>query len=384
MTPREYEDAVARLIDRLVAGVELIPPGVQRRSKLKGKTGQAYEIDLLYRYRLGGLEYLTIVECEHWGHKVGVDVVNQLYAIQQDVGAHKAAIVTTLGFQKGAINVASKNGIALICFVRKNPKFIAHFDGGWNDLRKLIESGNSSTEDPPEYSVGIVFPTRTPRRYIANRYGMEIAQLLDSDDFASLKQIKSAEVREAVERQLRRMNLSWVIDYQMEEQAGLPVELNVHWDLRLMSMKVAMLLREVGVTNEELKTQFDQLTAKAETVGSSASQEDQNIHYLDRIRTSLEREIVVRFMLNFVSLFGLIERKWGKALMSCVDHLISKVAVAIVEGGTWSDQATDADIDKASARMIEQAMQVLYESTPEELANGGSPSFKEWLTEPSN
>lgn len=47
MTPRAYEDAVAKLIGRLVSGVELVLPGIEQRRKLTGKTGQAYEIDSL-------------------------------------------------------------------------------------------------------------------------------------------------------------------------------------------------------------------------------------------------------------------------------------------------------------------------------------------------
>lgn len=378
MTPKAYEDAVARLIGRLVSGVELVPPGVQRRTKLTGKTGQTYEIDLLYRYRLGGLEYLTIVECKHWKDRVGVDIVNQLYAIQLDVGAHKAAVVTTRGFQKGAITVASKNGIALICFVRDRPQFLLPYDGGWNEIRKLIEGDNCS-EDPPERSVGIMFPTRSPRRYLANRYGMEIAQLLDSDGFFSLRQIIRPEIRATVERQVRRIHLSWVLDYESEERAGLPVEMGPPFELRAMNMKLAMLLKEVGLTNEELTAQLDQIKAKVEADSSWSANEDQHIHYFDRIRSSLQNEITVRFMLNLGSPLGFVEREWGKALMSVLDDLVPKVAVAIVEGGTWSDEATDSDIDKASAQLIEQALGELYQSSSEELANGGSTSFKNWL-----
>ena len=381
MTPRAYEDAVAKLIGRLVSGVELVPPGIQQRQKLTGKTGQAYEIDLLYRYRLGGLEYLTIVECKHWKERVGVDIVNQLYSIQQDVGAHKAAVVTTRGFQKGAITVASKNGIALICFIRGTPQFLTYLDGGWSEICKLIESDNSSPH-PPDSSIGVVFPTRSPRRYIANRYGMEIAQLLVSDGFLSCDQIPRPELRETVERQIRRMDLSWVIEYENEERAGLPVDVGSRSELRMMNTKVAMLLREVGFTNEELLTQLEEMKVKAGAIGSCPTKEDQHIHYLDRIRTSLKSEIVIRFMLNVGSPIGFLERQWGEALMSGLDHLVSKVAVAIIEGGIWSDQATNSDIDKASARLIEEAMQELYDSSPEELANGGSDSFKNWLSEP--
>lgn len=382
MTPRAYEDAVAKLIGRLVSGVELVPPGVQRRKKVTGKTGQAYEIDLLYRYRLGGLEYLTIVECKHWKKRVGVDIVNQLYSIQQDVGAHKAAVITTCGFQKGAITVASKNGIALICFVRGTPQFLTYLDGGWSEFCKLIESDNSSLHYPPDSSAGVVFPTRSPRRYIANRYGMEIAQLLVSDGFLSFDQIPRPELRATVERQVRRMAFSWVIDYENEERAGLPVNVGSGSELRAMNVKVAKLLKEVGLTNEELLTQLEELKAKAEAIGSCPTKEDQHIHYFDRIRTSLKTEIMVRFMLNFGSPLGFLEREWGEALISGLDLLITKVAVAIIEGGIWSDEATNSDIDKASARLIEEAMQELYQSSPDELANGGSDSFKNWLSKP--
>lgn len=63
---------------------------------------------------------LWLWECKHYEtHKVSVDEVEEFHAKMKQVGAHKGAIVTRLGFQEGAIAFAKSKKILLMTLNRK-------------------------------------------------------------------------------------------------------------------------------------------------------------------------------------------------------------------------------------------------------------------------
>ncbi|NOT61213.1 MAG: hypothetical protein HOP19_13420 [Acidobacteria bacterium] len=81
--------------------------------KYKGKSGQEHEIDVSYELNVGMLNLLFVVECKEYARKVGVDDVMAFSYRIQDIGAHKGVLVTTKGFQSGAVKVAESQGMAL-------------------------------------------------------------------------------------------------------------------------------------------------------------------------------------------------------------------------------------------------------------------------------
>lgn len=82
--------------------------------KYLGKSGQEHAIDVSFETTLSDLRLLILVECKHYARSVGVeDVLTFAYRLR-DVGAHKGIIVTTQGFQEGAVQVARAEGIALL------------------------------------------------------------------------------------------------------------------------------------------------------------------------------------------------------------------------------------------------------------------------------
>lgn len=79
-----------------------------------GKSGHSHEIDVSFEVELAGVKLLVVVECKDYGRKVGVDdVMTFIYRIR-DIGAHKGLLVTTRGFQAGAVTVARAEGIGLL------------------------------------------------------------------------------------------------------------------------------------------------------------------------------------------------------------------------------------------------------------------------------
>jgi Restriction endonuclease len=85
-----------------------------RKSYIGLKTGNTHEVDLSFEAHIGSMRFLILIECKYYRRRVGKEIVEELHARIDDIGAHKGAIVTTVGFQKGALNAAKAYGIALI------------------------------------------------------------------------------------------------------------------------------------------------------------------------------------------------------------------------------------------------------------------------------
>jgi len=82
---------------------------------------EGFKVEVTKKTRDGGRDIIAIrsdfnikvkylIECKRhqWDNKVGVDIVRQLYGVQQAESANKSIIVTTSKFTKDAINFASK------------------------------------------------------------------------------------------------------------------------------------------------------------------------------------------------------------------------------------------------------------------------------------
>lgn len=111
ISPAEFEQFVA---DLLAAGA----PGldgyhVTVHDVIEGVDGK-YDFDATARFSLHGLEFLVVVEAKFHKNPIKREVVQILHSKAVSVGAHKAVLVTTSHFQRGAIEFAKKHGIALV------------------------------------------------------------------------------------------------------------------------------------------------------------------------------------------------------------------------------------------------------------------------------
>jgi restriction system protein len=112
ITPTQFEERVLKwlrncddsLRDFLVVHSNTVP----------GNSGD-YEIDIHIEFSVfGGAKLTVLVECKRYRNPVKRDVVMILDSKLHDTGAHKGMIFSTSGFQRGAIQYATKRGIALI------------------------------------------------------------------------------------------------------------------------------------------------------------------------------------------------------------------------------------------------------------------------------
>jgi hypothetical protein len=106
-----YEQFVKRLITELTTqhGCE-----VYHLREYVGKlSGRRIKIDVSFELLIFGARILFLVECKHYNRTVEAGDVEEFHSKLSDIGAHKGMIVTTLGFQDGAIKTAKGREIAL-------------------------------------------------------------------------------------------------------------------------------------------------------------------------------------------------------------------------------------------------------------------------------
>ncbi len=70
-------------------------------------------VDVSFETSVAGARLLCLVECKCYAHAVSVDEVEEFHSKLDDIGAHKGIMVTTIGYQEGAVKVAEGRGIAL-------------------------------------------------------------------------------------------------------------------------------------------------------------------------------------------------------------------------------------------------------------------------------
>ena len=166
MTPEEYETLVADICTHVTTGL-LNGRGmtVQKRAKLKGKSGQVHEIDVVVNVELAQIRFLTLIECKLWKDPVGLAEVMVLKQRIDDIGANKGVVVSASGFQQGALTFAKANGIALvICTPRRTERNYQVFD----EYRNRSKRDRSVSGD----QFGVLFPFKSITK------ALEIADLV--------------------------------------------------------------------------------------------------------------------------------------------------------------------------------------------------------------
>ena len=114
-TSRAYEEVVEALIQQQmgeIKGIEQLE--ISRDAHLRGMSGYVHQIDVVYRFRIWRTDFLVLVECKQYSKSVGVDDLLQLKSRMDDLRAQKGLLVSSSGFQQGAITFAKANGISLL------------------------------------------------------------------------------------------------------------------------------------------------------------------------------------------------------------------------------------------------------------------------------
>lgn len=86
---------------------------VKHNIKLKGHSGCEHQIDVYWEYEKNGINHRVAIECKNYNKRVEKEKVCAFQGVLADLDNVEGAIVTKIGFQKGAKVYAKKYGIFL-------------------------------------------------------------------------------------------------------------------------------------------------------------------------------------------------------------------------------------------------------------------------------
>jgi hypothetical protein len=110
INPAEFEQFVFELLDSVRPSVDALK--VTLHDKIRGADG-LYDFDATVRFGLGGMRFVVLIEAKRHKNPIKRELVQVLHDKLRSVGAQKAAMIATAPYQRGAIEYATKHGIAL-------------------------------------------------------------------------------------------------------------------------------------------------------------------------------------------------------------------------------------------------------------------------------
>jgi hypothetical protein len=108
----QYERFVRDIVQVLLQAQGLETVVVEHDKQVQG-ISRAHQIDVYWEYRLGGVLHRVVINCKRYGSTVEVTDVLTLAGVLQDMPGVRGLIVTTVGFQSGAIDYAKVHQIGL-------------------------------------------------------------------------------------------------------------------------------------------------------------------------------------------------------------------------------------------------------------------------------
>lgn len=87
---------------------------VLRDTKLIGRSGEKHQIDAFYEFDLVGIKHKVAIECKNHNRPITKGSVLEFYGKLVDLGNCMGIMVSSSGFQQGALSVAKTYGIELI------------------------------------------------------------------------------------------------------------------------------------------------------------------------------------------------------------------------------------------------------------------------------
>lgn len=83
------------------------------RKRFKGIDNNLYEVDIAFEFKIASCKLLGIIECKNYSRPVERNVVAEFITKKSQLNANFGLIVSPLGFQKGAVDLARNKGIEL-------------------------------------------------------------------------------------------------------------------------------------------------------------------------------------------------------------------------------------------------------------------------------
>lgn len=113
ITPVDFEKLCLDLLLKTKDFKKINIISIQHNKKITSSDGK-FQLDGYIEYELLNVRHKVIIECKNHTRPVQRSVIMELKAKLDSIGAQKAILMSTSGFQTGTIEYAQKHGIGLI------------------------------------------------------------------------------------------------------------------------------------------------------------------------------------------------------------------------------------------------------------------------------
>lgn len=135
MTPTEFELYCMEILRGYAEEEKLCNFRIDHNVHLSSSDG-TYQIDVYASYTALGAEMKVLVECKQFGSAIKRDYIILLADKVRSLGAQKGILLSTAGFQSGAIEYAEAHGIALIQVFDTRVNWYSHSAGPDADIQE--------------------------------------------------------------------------------------------------------------------------------------------------------------------------------------------------------------------------------------------------------
>lgn len=139
VSPEVFEILVVEWLKHEFGAENLRQVTVEHQAERESTDGLRCKLDALVSVRLAGMDYVTVVECKHQHRPVEGEEVDVL-AMKVERYGHKGLLVSTGGFQRGALQRAGVEKIALVHMTAGGPVYKARNRDG-------MPAGEESTHE---------------------------------------------------------------------------------------------------------------------------------------------------------------------------------------------------------------------------------------------
>ncbi|TAL76239.1 MAG: hypothetical protein EPN76_11770 [Burkholderiaceae bacterium] len=109
----EYEKIAQKVYQAILATNDVYTIEVLHNVQITGRSGVAHQIDVYWRYLKDGTEHQILVECKYYSSTIDLIHARNLLGLLTDIPNSQGVLLTTVGFQKGVVNLCNFYGISL-------------------------------------------------------------------------------------------------------------------------------------------------------------------------------------------------------------------------------------------------------------------------------
>ena len=128
LSPTEFEEWCMKVLTAYAEEEGLKELTISHDRKIRGYDGK-YQIDILAEFIALGTSIKILCECKRYKNTVKREKVAILKEKLESIGAQKGILISTSGFQRGAIEYARTHGIALIKVEDYRFEYLSHASG---------------------------------------------------------------------------------------------------------------------------------------------------------------------------------------------------------------------------------------------------------------